>query len=407
MAVEPYYRPTPESNAIPKEAVLAGFEYLPRSIVLDVVANNAARDMLPRNLRYLTSPDFLASNALISVSPRNAHHHLIEPFSYGRATPIGYGFIPFANTVGSTLTGKGSWLGGDHIRDVEKAGSIYHNHSGLLSVEGARFDTIASNALIENGFRSALHTGYAILDQDKLRQWIQRHWPRTAYFQELLEHSFDELQQDGELPSYLYRIGGSTERVVNNIGYKYARDHRIRAEMAGIARMFLFESEIPGSQVYSATRRLSTSIRSVLEKVAQRKNLSDLEYYLFKSIYIEMLLHNAEALPRAIKRLGFDLRGDEISAPKDTDLALFSYDYDTAIEYGKIDTGKKNAVLYLENANILLHYLDETLGSVLAPQAKIRTDTNRIIVDASHTPRLQESEVKRPLRTYHITEENA
>ena len=333
--IEAFVRPIPESpkDFIPKEAVLMGVEAAPRSIISDIVVNDAARELLPKDVQYLASPDYFAKNILMSVPAGEAPHHILSPVTSGRCVPVAFGVIPFGDKLGRVISGKGSWVSGNLVQgdDFDFVGL---RHAGLLSVEGAKYDTNLSNALLADGFRSSLHLGYCVFNGPELKSWIRQKWANKSLSSKI-DSSFAQLDKDLGDPAYLFRIGGSTERQVGPIMIGGQNvDNRKISEMRLASRLLLLESQTPGFQLNRIMNRSEEWIRqdvldatAALTKLATGTGISGQEFTAYMHMLFYIYAENIIALGRE-NYSGLDI--DQLSLDKDTDLGIFAYDYDAA-----------------------------------------------------------------------------
>lgn len=340
----PFY-PLPETTAPAREAVPVGLALVPPELIRHVSSNKTARDMLPKNAKYLTSPDFLRTHVYMSVPFEFAEHVALTPFCSGRAVILGVGHFPYGEAVGTVLSGKGSWVSGAMIERMKYQQGVSADHPGLLSLDGANTDTRISNALIAHGFRSALHPGYVVFDNESLKSWLLYRW---RPYVSVVNRSIWDLQKIGENAAYLFRLGGSTERLANYLGGR--RDGRMKAEIKQSAVLFLTEMTMENSQVSRAAidiGDLRPKAIGALTNLSRGKRISNSEYRALAHFGAALFGRNANAMAVASRELtGEHIIGSQLSEGKDVDVVLFSYDYDVAT--GSEDTPiRANRALYL------------------------------------------------------------
>lgn len=331
-----FIRPTPNARANPHETIRVGTEFLPKDCVRHVEPNSVARDMLGRKFKHLASSDYLQSHIRITI-PVNDHSNTLTPRSNGRTVPIESGLIPFGDMLGSQLTGKGSWVSGfAYEKLVVNRKSIISSHAGLLSDAGARDDVLVSNILLENGFRSMLHTGYVILHEDKFREWLTKKWggdssPAAGF----IRNAFGELWQDG-LPAYLYRLGGSVERVSNRSTSEMGMN-RVRAEISQAANLMLYEHTLlPNSWINTALNTLGkdkTNAIYALDIIKRHGKLNTRQYRSLRDFTCAVYKLNYQAFQKAYPQFPAHLDAHYIGMSKDVDLAHFTCDYDASMEH--------------------------------------------------------------------------
>lgn len=395
MLIEPCYRPIPESNREPREAVLVTVESVPREIISEVVVNQAARDLLPNALKYLTAVDWLANNAAMSIpAVSEAGRTIISPASFGRAIPLGFGQIPFGNTLGRVVSGKGAWMCGKIPAEVERGADFNFNHLGLLSVDGAQGDTELSNQLIAAGFRSALHLGHLVFNQVKLHRWLLDKWAKSenqSRWSLIMEISFMQVTSDGG-PSYLFRVGGSTERLAEPFVFytQLLRSHvrRSKTEMAQVARMFLCESQLPHFQIANLLNNQNDSdklqILTALNKIGQRQRITPTEFVAFSRLVAGIYLQNIKSLITLNQALPRPLDVFEVSRAKDVDLAHFSCDFDAALENLREFTAPEINCYIREALKTMKSYFDSLWLAFVNPNPKLDETVITNMMDRIH-----------------------
>lgn len=361
--IETYIHPFPISKLPSEEATLAGFEMLPIDIVADIQINDAALDLLPKEFKYLGSSDYFTKNIRMSVPDGESADHVLTPNNFGRTIPLACGVIPFGSSetgwhLGRILTGKGSFVAGNSIRRMLDQGitPIGDVHLGLLSVQGARDDMVIANAMLTNGFRSALHLGYAILDDTRLKTWLGSRWIEDNH-RDILDNSFTRVKENGG-SAYLIRLGGSLERMDYGDIPTRAKSRRLYTEIKQSSRLMALECSYPKSHL----RRITSALRkpdvalTALRKISEGIYLTPSECNGYIDFLSVLIGKNASALHAAEKSLGYRLSGKHISEAKDLDLTLFSYDYDSSKESG--------AMRFVSDEENIQGYLYETTSVI-------------------------------------------
>jgi hypothetical protein len=369
--LETYVRPFPLSTLPSKEATLAGVETAPPHIIADIQVNDEARDLLPKNLQYLASAEYFRSNLRMSVPNNGADTHVLVPTTSGRVIPIGCGVVPFGSAdigwhLGRIITGKGSWATGSRERAQVDLGEPYFDtHIGLLSVEGAKGDVAVSNTLLSHGFRSALHLGYIIFDDARLKSWLASRWAKTNH-RAVLKDAFEKVKESGG-SAYLFRLGGSLERI-DNRNYPHYQSLRMRAETMQSSRLLAAESRLPNSALSPVLSLINNADKAItaLTKIGNGSVLNHQEYVSYADFLCALVAQNASALNRIVASNAAVLAGAELSKGKDTDLAWYGYDFDMAISNGAelTMTDQDNINCYIDTSG---DSLSTHLSYIVAP----------------------------------------
>lgn len=359
LKIESKYYPFPQSVREPREGAFVGVETLPLSCIEEIVNNPEARNFLPKSLAYLASQDWLASNIRMSVPVNQGSYSILAPICWGRAIPIGCGILPFGKEtpmVGRIVSGKGSWFSGFLTKNLDWAGTPGNTFYGLLSQDGASGDVIVSNALLSSGFRSALHFGYAILKTKQLQEWTYKQWLGTDV-SKYIEEMFSRLNDSNSgLPAYLFRISGSMERF-DYLYPNWEAPVREAHEFSIANRLMLLEAHESNSFISRTLAALPDSdlTYQAIDALAKRQPLTSQQLRAYILFNAAILARNARAISRAIKLIpSCKIDGAEIGQAKDLDIALFSCDYDVAIE-GR--SSEDPAFIYLKDQTYILSTL--------------------------------------------------
>jgi len=371
--LETYVRPFPLSTLTSKEAMLAGVETAPPDIIADIKVNDVARELLPNNLKYLASADYFRANLRMSVPNERTNQYVLVPTTSGRVIPIGCGVVPFGDAdigwhLGRIITGKGSWATGSRERArVDLDEPLVDTHIGLLSVEGAKGDIEVSNTLLSHGFRSALHLGFVVFNDVRLQSWLASRWTKTNHWA-VLGGSFEKVKASGG-SAYLFRLGGSLERI-DNRNYPHYQSLRMRVETMQSSRLLAAESRLPNSALSPFLSVIENSDKAIdaLTKIGNGSVLNHQEYVSYADFLCALVAQNASALNRIVASHAAVLAGAELSKGKDTDLALYGYDFDMAIAEGaeaeRTMTDQSNIRNYIYNSE---SSISKYLSDIVAP----------------------------------------
>lgn len=328
--------------------IRVGVSVPPSDVIQSIWINHAAKDMLPYDLHYIATKEYMRANIWMSVPQESAEKCIITPASSGRAVPIAYGEIPFGSSLGRVITGKGSWLAGCMVGRAYDRILPRRGFPGLLSMGGARGDMNASQILIDHHFRSAMHLGFAVFDSEKLKDWLLQEWRGDTTMVSTIRMSFDRIAK--QTPAYLFRIGGSMERYVNNIGTTNQRT--MVAELRRAARLLLAESRISDSHVARALKTIGDDrilALAALDSMSEYHNVTAGEFLGYTRLLAAMYGQNAHAILTSQTSGDLRIAGWMVSDAKDVDYAHFTYDYDVATGDKHKFSPQQNRVGYVGN----------------------------------------------------------
>lgn len=324
----------PRSFGEPREGVHVHVERPPDECIAYIEPNEEAVRVLPDSLTFLGSREYLREHIACSVPEGDRTHSVLTPDTWGRAVPRAYGVIPFAGMVGRVLSGKGAWCSGNLLKKYDLFGG--KTHYGLLSRAGALWDIGLSNVLIRNGFRSALHLGHAVFNEERLASWLVSRWSLHDLYSKQIPVMFERLARSGNgPPAYLFRIAGTLERFDTNLFESDGAPRRQKAEVAVAARLMLQEARMESSFIGSCMSVLRADVGQKalesLESLRQRKPLDASLSAGYNQLLCAIAARNAVAVYKSSREFGdYRFNAGKVSKAKDIDMAWFSLDFDEA-----------------------------------------------------------------------------
>lgn len=338
------YSPLSTSEMKRESAVVLGAELVPETIVTDIRLNEEAKKLLHPTLKYLCSPDYMKGVCLMTTpltpldeSGSEEQRRILTPASWGRAMPVGYGFMPYADRfVGGTVMGKGCNVTGRNYGADGRPS--YRDPIGFFGKKDAEHEIITGTQLLARGFRVGLPIGYAIFDDKKLREWLVDKWSRNPDLASNVEENLAKVTQHGDNPVFFLRITGVTERLWKFLPADKRSIHRYKAEMARASRLLKLESQIfPNHfRCYLDNEFTLEETGETLDKISRRERINQRDFNIFFRVARGIFEMNAHAVGEVAreKLLGdqFDYNyfAEVLAQGKDIDLALFTQDFEEA-----------------------------------------------------------------------------
>lgn len=368
------FRFPPESShrLFTKCAIVTRTEQVPEFCIREVVPNKAARDMLPKNLRYIAESDFLHDTARVTL-PREALQgkQILIPGIYGRALPTAYAVIPYGNIVGGIIYTKGAGLGGYILHDsydYKECDPTIITPWGFFGHRDAENDTLMTNMLLAAGFRSALATGTVILKYDEFRSWLLGQYKDSEVLQKIVTRSLDIVKRNGDEVALYSRIGGTSERIWTPFSSEHMPQRR-RAEFIRGTRLLQTEMRLFPEKYKNAPRK----ILRVLEKIINGLKLTPREFETYKNLVRMFFTRNNQAVLEVYGKY-YTLTSYKVIAlglthPKDIDIGTyFTQDYELINFYGNPLPNENEPVKDKdEYRNLAMRHINHHFEDELAP----------------------------------------
>ncbi len=316
-----------------EHVTVSSSEKLPLSVAEEIKVNPLAKESLDPVFSFLLEPKFFLNNCYVTVPIETTDHKILSPSSWGRSLPVGYGYFSYNNEfVGGVVMAKGTFLNGEYLKlDPQKSKNYFY---GFNDAESCEEEINISNQLLASGFRSSLPLGYVTLKPKLLENFLVNRWRNEPNYKEIVENGLNYLASEKGIPAIMFRLSGTTERMIFLQSKKYADrlSKRRKAELSRAARLFLREAQLfPSSFVdkLGGDKTLAKNIFSVLTSISERKKIDNQGMELFATWVLAIVKTNEKALSRLLsKNSSFKNIGSSLSSPKDTDLALFSQDFE-------------------------------------------------------------------------------
>lgn len=318
--------------------VTVGYTVLPRDIVQGFIPQHEASQLLPQRHQYLASPEYLRQHIYWAVPPEMATYKKLVSNESGRTLEgvLGGDFVPFADSlIGTNIDQKGVFRsGGLYQREDSDMLLQVNTPYGFVDTSHVEIVRKNTNLLLSNGFRSTLFLGGAILDKQKLLNWMSRQgYPPLI----LLKATKDILSTKNDLATF-WRMGGVSTRWEEGIlgvpdsearlisRTELEKNHR-RNSYARAARIFLEECiRFPNkTKKYLSSASDFEKTKEAFMQIAQRRQVSVPMFELFQRYIAGMMTHNIDSLVRLgrgtkVKRLG------SLVVLGDLDLSMYVYD---------------------------------------------------------------------------------
>lgn len=340
-------------------ASIVGVEALPKDHIESIQINPQAVDMLPRDLKYLASPDFLVESSFVTVPAMGRiDKRVLVPNTWKRALPIGYGEIPYGHVVGSTVMSKGGWISGEAAATIEGLQNRRDTPWGLFGDYDAMTEISVSNILLNHDFRSALTLGYVIPDTKKMRAFLESRWGRVDYAKDVVKNGFDLVKGHKQTPVILFRVSGVTERVHVN-GTDTLRLGQ-RAEFRRASRSLVAHSEIFPDHFTDLAGSKQSAIEAVvaLRSLYQGETLGISAVHAISEFCLGMIARNVLALQRSYNQISglypyLEFKAKDLGHGKDLSvLDYIAQDYEAVFE-------KKEEPLRPTKISPVQRYMDE------------------------------------------------
>jgi hypothetical protein len=387
----PEYWPTPhypEMTAV--DASVVAVELFPREYI-EVVVNDQARDMLPKSLKHLASPEYLSAACYVTVPLTSSHKkRVLVANSWKRALPIGYGEIPYGHIVGSTVMSKGGWISGSALSHLEELTTMHGNPWGLFGEHDANVEANISNALLDTEFRSSLTLGYAALNAEKFQAFLVAKWKNHPHAQTLIKSGFEMLEKHRQEPVQLFRVTGVTERVHVHTVWSHGPSKRAEFRRAAKALIAQFEY-FP--QHFGRLVGVDVGVNKTVETLRWLRDgnlLTAQDIHILSDLCIGIIVHNAYALMSGHRKVnsmypGWDFKAKDLAAEKDiTILDYIAQDYEAAIEkITNLDRPVNHIRLYMDTMSqthdMMLSQLHRFLGDPNEPTSQPMAQEDRLL----------------------------
>ncbi|MFA9289066.1 MAG: hypothetical protein ACEQSA_04260 [Weeksellaceae bacterium] len=303
----------PQFHKLRKNDRIVYAERLPHNVIDEVIVNPLAVEMLDNSHKALASTDGIIENTFIMVPPGSGDAAFFSPPRWTRTVTIDSDVYPYGGMIGTVLSGKGCTItGSDYLM---KRGTITSTPWGYFGDKDAAKDMYLSNLLLQTGARVALPLGYAVINHEKVKEWLQSRWGNNDRFK-FRNTQLNTVIRNGDHMAYYLRIGGSRVRLDS-------KDNKIVAnEMQRIAPFILQESvNNPAS--------LSKESLHFFTKVANQSPLQENDMFGYVAWAASVVTQNMKAL-YALYRQGhtYDQLGEILASRKDICLGLFHQDFE-------------------------------------------------------------------------------
>lgn len=306
-----------------KHSVAVAVEQAPRELILHVDPNPIATELLPKDLSYLTNPDWLVGHTFLTVHPETPSATTVPiAWGWGRSIPVEYGYYPYGVALGGVIQSKGTWLSGRYyLKNTCSMGG-----AGLFETEGALAERKAANALLAHGFRASLPLGDVYMNEYRTEQWLRE--KNRGHNDDDVGDSFHALHEWGDDPVVSFFVTGGTERL-DYFNAPPFLGNRLPMEIRASAQLMLQELRLGMTRLSKSGDDVTRNAReAVLMKMANGEDLTAHEARVMVHIGIDIFAANAAALKRVTE--GMPMDWNMLSLPKDVDFALITSDFEEA-----------------------------------------------------------------------------
>lgn len=343
-------RPVPKSTHIETiQGATVRVETVPRDIIADIVVNPIALDYLHPKLRHLCSEEYILSSCKMALPPRqHGENNILTPWYWGRAIPLHYGFIPYADYIGGIVMGKGCSLTGEKF--IESSSLDRFTPWGFFGRRDAEKEIAVGNDLLNNGFRASLPLWYVVFDNEKLSSWLGSFYSSAPQIGNIVQENLRIVTGNNDNAVFLARVTGVSERILWEV--RHEMNERIlkrrKGEMRRAARLLNKEALLFPDHFknYLNDRGERSKVVGLLGDISKGKDFkSREELMLYAKLVAGILRQNQFALVRMVDKqlegpLGSYLEtnlGKVVGALKDVDFDLLSQDYEELKPYGRSD----------------------------------------------------------------------
>lgn len=271
---------------------------LPRDCIAHAYPNHEAIQMLPKELAYLATTDYLVQHARLSVEREDTGgKNILVPYWCGRVLPVAYGSFLVNGLQYGVITQKGGFpTGVPYVvsKNLPTNDPVYSY--GFLQSSDAAIETKASNLALQSGMRSSLVLGTILLNPDMLEKRILDLWPTDFLSQQVLIGTLKNMVARGQMPSIILRLNSQLARVGNpEIDTSFLMHHTPRfyerRQGAYLAQQRV--GFINWLQELQSTQNNISEIRATLNRLAYDPlgSATEQDFALFLSFYAELVNH--------------------------------------------------------------------------------------------------------------------
>lgn len=303
-----------------------------RDGILHCHVNPFALSSLHSGYKELASEEYMKRNARLTgfcVEPFS-DKYVVTSLVFGRALPLAYGFISYADMTGGVVVQKGGGLSGKKftLLEANEPLGVSPKALGFYGKKEAEREINFSNILIQHGFRASLPLGYAELDPD----WVIHHI-ESSFLKAIVTKSLSQVQENGDVPVVLFRIDGTVERY-SYPGSSSPSKQRFQAELARGSRLLLHECDLQGSlmqRYIGCMKDEGSKMISVLKELEKRNPLGRKDCITFLHFLSVIAASNASGIKKLEHHPAFQNRHvpfDRCSPGKDIDLSHSVKDFE-------------------------------------------------------------------------------
>lgn len=181
---------------------------------------------------------------------------------------------------------------------------------GFFGAEDAAADQAGTNAFLAAGGRSSLSLGYLTLDPAKMIEFLEDSWRMDNTLCTFIIHSFEKVIENGDLPAYQIRLGGSPMRLDFLHGLHNYRDGLLQSDK---------------KMAYRLERRIRAHLQQGLAHISTGELPRTRKEFIIR--YQTLHTHQYRALQQLPHEL---LQGLTLGAlgPKDCDVSLVLWDFE-------------------------------------------------------------------------------
>ncbi len=341
---------SPRFEVKPAElTVVQNTETLPRELVQDVQVNEYAAQLLHPSVKHLASKEELLRLARITIPPTEegqekspSEKAILGVVEWNRALPLAYGVIPYAEgRIGNVVFGKGGNISGykyiteeNRVEEIDSSLDTNDIPWGFYESSGAAVDTAVTNYLLSNNCRTSLALGTIILNPQELKKYVQEKWKNTPKIAEQLVKNITMIEEHGDQPAILIRVGGVPDRLHRSYYDEKVDDthNRERAAVVWGNKVLLEELNSSSQTFQQYLQGIPTeAARQLFTKVAEKQKLNEEEKKQYRKLITQILITDSERMITAIQQKPqWTAACNLYHQEKDLDYALLHYDFEEA-----------------------------------------------------------------------------